>query len=579
MITSFKINGKRATEAEFRVLEEALTGACGTPAFADGELTKKEAIALLTKGQKSVSASTFLQVCKSYITRYSGYVPISILSDYGVSVARLTKRAELAKSVQQNGKLLLYATSRDRHDPELAVMALHSGASYVYSSLPESMQADPFIAQEAIMSAKELVWLPKSLESNLNFMRAAVTIDPRQFSGAPVLMHHERATVMDVVSRAGAMLSAAAPQFWEDRTVVKTALEHFSYEFQKLANILPLEYYSDPELMLSAALNSPKDVLGQLQKVNSPLLKDAAFIATLRQHWRGTHDNVRLTDAQYGLPFDNNELSDEANALKINPKYFETPPEYADGHSFTPDAVVYYLGRKMDAIKMPYPAGMFDSYAHYRQALKGITQFPERFTSLESILTIWHNRITIDSTGDHRPIALALYNVSDWNGAFESKELMKGLLAEGRFRVFYEEVPTDIAAENIIKWVSQNGRRPIHTLAFAGHGSQKELQLSKSKYRGEEEIDIDDFKKPFWRSLGHYLAPNGNVLLYACSTGLGGTGVNNLANAMAAAVPEAVTVYSSSLPSNIATIWIMPDLKLGVRWFEKSSYNPHETRK
>lgn len=209
-----------------------------------------------------------------------------------------------------------------------------------------------------------------------------------------------------------------------------------------------------------------------------------------------------------------------------------------------------------------FPAGVMDSPYAFQEFLSEHTEFPERFHSLKTVQEVF---VEGENPKDpYLPVALLLYNKDDWNGAFQSK-VIDDIAADGRFRVVYREVDSDDDVEDALEEFG-----PVHTLVLAGHGSKTTLQLGKpDPEKKENYVDTEDYDRCDEELEKKYFIPGGQILLYACSNGEGGSEDDNLHRTMTWTFPH-VSVYSSPLPSNIKGLSFDGDKHLEIELWDSN---------
>lgn len=170
------------------------------------------------------------------------------------------------------------------------------------------------------------------------------------------------------------------------------------------------------------------------------------------------------------------------------------------------------------------------------------------------------------------PVALLLYNTSDWNGGFEGDRVADPLVQSGQFRVFYREVKNERELHAAIAAVHVEAGAPIHTLMIAGHGDRTSLLLGKGV--GERvEIDTGDFRQGDFSHFASHLDPVGQLLLNACSNGKGGVRAANLTNAFARILPPTFAIFSTTVDDSLSCVSVGPDHRLIVEWQDGPAYN------
>ncbi|MBI5298741.1 MAG: DUF4116 domain-containing protein [Deltaproteobacteria bacterium] len=244
---------------------------------------------------------------------------------------------------------------------------------------------------------------------------------------------------------------------------------------------------------------------------------------------------------------------------------------------------------RLEAKGLVFPGGRnVHNYKTFVQGLSdiGFTKFPRRFKSVEDVARLWTNRQILESGQKiGKPIALLMYNVSDWNGVFQlADDTSVFVNADGFFTIYYE-TKDDEGMLNVLEKVSSEGTHDIHTVVLAGHGTRDTLQFGESGTfenilfpffpGGDHSLDLGDLKGKFKERLANYLKGTRQLFLHACSNGEGGESADNLSNAMAHILPSGAHVFSTQTPNNVWKIHISENLELAIRWREEGgAYNP-----
>lgn len=216
-----------------------------------------------------------------------------------------------------------------------------------------------------------------------------------------------------------------------------------------------------------------------------------------------------------------------------------------------------------------FPPSVDASYRLFSKYFQTQTGYPLRFRSMEVIHEIFFVNKDADN-GDNRPVALLLYNKDDDNGAFENYPLIDDLVQSGEFRVFYQEIDhDDLIQTNIIEYGEKYG--PLHTVIIAGHGSSQSLRLGDTKdekfetalqVENEKFFDLQDFSESKPDALDDYFLPEGQVWLYACETGSGGIGTENLGSTLSHLWGRKTYAFLNS--NNALRVNVQDDLSLDI---------------
>lgn len=222
------------------------------------------------------------------------------------------------------------------------------------------------------------------------------------------------------------------------------------------------------------------------------------------------------------------------------------------------------------------------TYADFRTRLEHLgAHLPFRVLSLRNALTLLHHRETLGEEPVELPIALVIGPTEDYNGHFNSIRhfsMLDTLVASERFHVLYFEAGGEDEVEEILERVTSATGRRIHTWVLGGHGNPTTLSLggSDTSASGSEEhegefIQIRDFVEGDFANLADYIEPEGQVLLWSCSTGAGEETSVNLANTLASALPGR-RIHSTPVPNGIKGMEIHEDLSLEVLWWFGQTY-------
>lgn len=200
-----------------------------------------------------------------------------------------------------------------------------------------------------------------------------------------------------------------------------------------------------------------------------------------------------------------------------------------------------------------FPDEWLGSYQDFLRGIASFTRHPDRFRTTKQLFTAWQNHLNPFDPRDKRPIALLIYNDADWNGAFESDFIADRFFGNARFRVLYYESNSEaVLNEALLKKITHNGKRPIHTTVFAGHGDGNSVQLGTPDppYNPETAyIDTADIFSGELDYLSQYLDPHGQLLVWSCSAGKGGaTNPKNFTNSLSSLFPPTFHIYSLQEP-------------------------------
>lgn len=142
----------------------------------------------------------------------------------------------------------------------------------------------------------------------------------------------------------------------------------------------------------------------------------------------------------------------------------------------------------------------------------GITYFMRYST--QTLNTLYEN---VTSGQSDKPVALAVFNAFDDNGAFYRAGRELEQLAK-YYKLLVVEVSDDQQFYDRIKQMGGD-HGPIHVLLIAGHGSPDSITFG-IKFLGEEVmLDLTDQEEIRKRNLNLVLAPKSKIVLISCSTG------------------------------------------------------------
>lgn len=418
-------------------------------------------------------------------------------------------RAFLSAALATDGEIFEWASKRLRSDRELAKQAILDFTPAIADVGNDLLHDKSFILEVAPLKPNILRYLPKEMTSDKDVVLTCVKGDGRMLEFASACLKFDRDVVLSAVCSDGLALAFAEQILKKDIHIAMAAL---------VDNGLAYRFVDDSLKTNNVALNTAINQNPLAWLCVNPLPSDIAMDFFL--DFAATHDIV---------------VPEEALNLTLSE----------------------LLGE-----------------------LRAITAYPERFGSLSTVLALWANRKRFDvGILDPRPTALLLYNKNDSNGAFISSELPDAFVDDGRFNVLYYEVATEDEIAKYLKSTSHNGQNPIHTLVFAGHGERfsinfgRELAREDTFEREKKNLDREDFFLGPFSKLARHLLPNGQVILYACTTGQGGAKRANLANAIAKRLPTTATIMTEQNAGNISEIQFTDDLKAIITWVGR----PYET--
>ncbi|MBF0493326.1 MAG: hypothetical protein HQM15_11190 [Deltaproteobacteria bacterium] len=155
---------------------------------------------------------------------------------------------------------------------------------------------------------------------------------------------------------------------------------------------------------------------------------------------------------------------------------------------------------------------------------------------------------------------------TDWNGAFNVPHLFRSLVSESDAAVLYFEVGSKqerIAAARHIR--DMLGRTALNVIV-GGHADAQHMRLDNGP-GPESLVEVgDDFS-----DIRDLVSPQGNVILWGCSTGHGGAAENNLVNWTASQIPS-VNVFGINEGGNIDH-FVFENRRLQGVVFRSSNYN------
>lgn len=223
------------------------------------------------------------------------------------------------------------------------------------------------------------------------------------------------------------------------------------------------------------------------------------------------------------------------------------------------------------------------TYSEFHDALTDLGPWlPRRVVSLPAALRLLesHERLARGAVSERLTVVVG--PTEDWNGAFTSDggfPLLDTLLEQEDQQVLYFEASDEREMLRLLQAVRLKSGRDIDVLIVAGHGTPFSLALGdiqvqpqfdealEGRYLTPEDVVLGDLS-----ALDGIVAPEGEVILYSCSTGLGGAHVFNLANAFALALPgrsilspQADTNMEALFPGTEKQPWL-------VKWRGTSTY-------
>lgn len=454
-------------------------------------------------------------------------------------------------------------------------------------ALPEALRNDPEFLLDCFGSSVKMAtaaaYIPASLQTP-EFLQRLIEVNPWTVRHLARAME-DPSLWLSALRQHLALLGDLPKALWdrspEVRALVRAQVRQRLATLSRDANMLhEIERLGDPELRLELWEASLSHVPVRLRSLPSFLTDDPAFkaIMVVRRDWSALQ------------PLD----PAERKALGLRPL---TPLErqnlgerFADSliRHLTPsqrDALWQTVVRQLraDGVQFPFP---IDTFAEFAQGLHahGI-DFPERIHSLDTLATIVRDRTP--TPGDTRPVLLMLSPKTDFNTAFVSGLQVHGpdghvldyyagridaLVQHSPFRVVYYESGDEVTDRAMIRQVTGDLRHPVHTLWFAGHGSQSTLQRRESLFDEGAYLDIGDLiDRPDGMADLLARAVTHQVVLDACSNGRGRTDAPNLANAIRMVAAPGVRVLSGVLSSNIETMTVHGDGAIDLAYFQEEN--------
>lgn len=461
-------------------------------------------------------------------------------------------------AVTTDGTKLRFADHGFRHDGDILIAAIKSSPESFSLAAGNLAQDRNFCLKAVKINGLVLAELPARFRHDREIVLAAVDNDGGALDMAPEDFRADYEIVMAAVQGSGMSLDDAAPHLKSDPDIVLAALN---------ANGLALAYadvtfQDSEEFVLAAATENQRALLYASERL------------------RDSPEFIQRVVAKNGLAFQYASDLVKRDRRVLTAAILQNPMAFLFAIPESVNASLLTAYFEMDQ-QTPPPEILNANPADLIREWAAFTSYPERFGDFDTFLKAWQTSRTLGKNDDTRPIALLLYNDSDWNGAFATYSLPKTLVDSDKFRVVYREVSSDKEAARAIEDVATQAKQSVHTLVFAGHGSKTSLVFGSAMTTGnrttsqsidESELNRWDFAWDEFRKLDDYLDDNGQILFYACLNGKGGTKAANLANAAAKRVGPGVTISSCRTSSNIDEVAIADNLILNVTWFSDYSY-------
>lgn len=427
--------------------------------------------------------------------------------------------------------------------------------------IPLSIWNDRAFLSAALATDGEIFeWASKRLRSDRNLAKQAIVDFTPAITDVAKDLLYDKSFILEVAALKPSILRYLPKEMTNDKDVVLTCVEGYGRM---------LEFASD-------RLKFDRDI------VLSAVRSDGLALAFAEQILKKDIHVVMAALVDNGLAYPFVDASVKANNVALNTAINQNPlawlcvdplPSDVSMDFFLDFAATHDVVVPPEALNLPL-SKLLDE-------LRAVTAYPERFGSLSTVLALWANRKRFEAgVPDSRPTALLLYNKNDFNDAFISSELPNAFIDDGRFNVLYHEVSTEDEIATLLKAASRDGQDPIHTLVLAGHGERfrinfgTELANEDTFEREKKNLDREDFFLGPFTKLPHYLLSNGQVILYACTTGQGGSKRANLANTIAKRLPTTTTIMTEQNAGNISEIQFTDDLKATITWVGR----PYETQ-
>lgn len=182
-------------------------------------------------------------------------------------------------------------------------------------------------------------------------------------------------------------------------------------------------------------------------------------------------------------------------------------------------------------------------------------QSPFRF-SPSGLTELMENRV--NNKRDDRPLAIVVYPREDHNGVFSDTASEVDKLIKGGYRVMFYEVANDTEARDALKNAShlgESGEQKASLLVIGGHGDRTTISFGAGDPAAGV---IEDTTKTFdlkdlelLQGVSGSLEEGGSIVLISCSNGEGKAGVDNVANLMRKAFPQAgpQRIFSAAEPT------------------------------
>lgn len=211
-----------------------------------------------------------------------------------------------------------------------------------------------------------------------------------------------------------------------------------------------------------------------------------------------------------------------------------------------------YHQTKKEGVTFPFK---FETYEQFEKGIiKEGVYWVSRFKSLKALSEMLQDRAKAD---DPRPVALVIAARFDHNGALRGQSVYNELKKDGHYRTLYYEAKNEAEYIKIIKQVTHNYTKPVHTLVASVHGSPFSQHYGH-KTGESSKVDRRDF------AFGDEMAEAINkgvshqIVLASCRNGFGAEWFPNLHNAYEKAARKGVRILSSRVGVPINGIKIDP---------------------
>ncbi|MDP8266488.1 MAG: hypothetical protein P9M07_06020 [Candidatus Aceula meridiana] len=178
-----------------------------------------------------------------------------------------------------------------------------------------------------------------------------------------------------------------------------------------------------------------------------------------------------------------------------------------------------------------------------------VAQFePSVFSDL---MKMRDNPLTKENKKDYTGAAFVFFPASDYNGAFNAEAAITDLVDKGYY-VYFASGSTVNELEQELQ--NSTDGTPFDVMVYGGHGGVG----GKSIHFGRENRDDTDYnrsisadnEKDVKKIISPYLAENGDVVVFSCSTGFGlDKNPNNIGNVMRRVLPQAGTIFTPTAPA------------------------------